>query len=249
MKNYSKLVSKNKIMEKLTIIKKGWCLNKDKLQYSEYDYISCYANNRNKAKKKMLEHSNIDLILNINGENLNYINIPVVRNRKADIVLFNGKEVRRDSVLELSVDEIRKKEIKKLNADESIVYCYIRKGGYYYAKDCKVYKQKMLDAGVYTKEEAIKHYKHCRELTIVPIDVDEHNKMINDRIEELKSNLFNPPHPECIKIENEESDEYKIENISSFPKGTEIKINFKEPKVLTWEGTNIKVNYNNTKEN
>lgn len=71
--------------------------------------------------------------------------------------------------------------------------CYIRKGGYYYRPNNAGYTEYIIEAGVYTLVDAVSsvrntgYYDHMSAILIDPV---VHNKMINDKIEELKSKLI-----------------------------------------------------------
>ncbi len=76
--------------------------------------------------------------------------------------------------------------LKQIAKNKKITHCYIRKGPYY-RPNHSGYTDFQSKAGVYTKEEAIKSAERCKELTIVPIDNVEHNKMIVKEVEDLMS--------------------------------------------------------------
>ena len=79
-----------------------------------------------------------------------------------------------------------KSELKKIANNKKIRFCYIRKGPYYRPNACG-YTDFITKAGVYTKEEAIKRAESCKELTIIPVNIDEHNKFIVDEVKDLLS--------------------------------------------------------------
>jgi hypothetical protein len=45
-------------------------------------------------------------------------------------------------------------------------------------------------AGVYTKEEAVSSAKSCKDIRLSVINIEAHNKMINDVIAELSSRII-----------------------------------------------------------
>ena len=49
------------------------------------------------------------------------------------------------------------------------------------------YTDYKIDAGVYTKEEALKHAEGCRDILLIPIDIKEHNDMIIEKSQDLLS--------------------------------------------------------------
>jgi len=70
-----------------------------------------------------------------------------------------------------------------------IKYCYIYKGGYY-RPNYAGYTDNKAEAGVYTKEDALNSAKTCDELIIIPINIDEHNQMILNKINKLTDKLI-----------------------------------------------------------
>lgn len=78
-----------------------------------------------------------------------------------------------------------KTEITKIKKAKHITHCYIKKRGGYYRPNSCGYTDHIVRAGVYTKEDALKHYEHCDELTLIPIIVEEHNKRIKEEVMEL----------------------------------------------------------------
>ena len=80
-------------------------------------------------------------------------------------------------------------ELKRLENNKKVTHCYIKKGPYYRPNACG-YTDYVVRAGVYTKEEAIEHAKHCRELRLIPINVAEHNKFIKEEIQDLLSRIL-----------------------------------------------------------
>ena len=85
-----------------------------------------------------------------------------------------------------------RERIAKLDAillDESVKYYYIKKGSYYRPGSCG-YTEFKYRAGVFTTEEAVSEARWCNEITIIPIDMDVHNKMIGDEIKDLQTRLL-----------------------------------------------------------
>lgn len=78
------------------------------------------------------------------------------------------------------------KELDALAADASVTHCYISKGMYYRPGSCG-YTDFRHRAGVYKKSEALQHAKSCRDLTLVPIDVKEHNEMLRKEANDILS--------------------------------------------------------------
>jgi len=69
-------------------------------------------------------------------------------------------------------------------------YSHIIKGGYYYRPQSRGYTEHKYEAGIFLTSDAEDHKKHCAELHIVPIDIDEHNEMIREHIREVEPFLI-----------------------------------------------------------
>lgn len=154
------------------------------------DTIMCYANNINEAKKKLLQeikYSNWKL--KYSGAHITYLNIPIIRRKSDDKIMFDGKAVTEIEMNRILYKKERDLLLENILNDKSIKYCYIKKGSYY-RPNSSGYTDLKYRAGVYTKEESVQRAKSCNELTIIPIDIIEHNNMINSEISELSSRLL-----------------------------------------------------------
>lgn len=76
--------------------------------------------------------------------------------------------------------------LKQIAKNKKITHCYIRKGPYYRPNHCG-YTDFRVEAGVYTKEEALHSAENCKELTIVPINIEKHNAEIIKKVNDLLS--------------------------------------------------------------
>lgn len=161
------------------LINEGYC-------YSE---MACYAENRNKAKYSLFKSYGHEINLLLSDNEVSYLNIPVVRYKEADLFLFEGGNKNIRQINEILNERERLLELEKILIDDSFSHCYIKKGGYY-RPHSSGYTDFRHRAGIFTKEEAVKSAKSCRDLTIIPINKDEHNKMINDEIDDLKTRLI-----------------------------------------------------------
>jgi|ERR1035437_1430430 hypothetical protein len=166
-------------------------LNRDKLSYGfEADVIFVYAKNINEAKTKLLDKVKYDgWILNQGGEELTYLNIPVRRIKKYDLFEFEDKYLSQNKIGEILKNRERNDKLDAIINDSEIKYCYIRKGAYY--RPCGAgYTDFVSRAGVFTKEEAVSEAKSCQDLYIVPINIEEHNKMIETEIQDLQTRIL-----------------------------------------------------------
>jgi hypothetical protein len=80
--------------------------------------------------------------------------------------------------------------INKITKSKQTTHCYIMKRGSYYKPNSCGYTDFPQWAGVYEKEEAVKHALCCDELTLIPINIKEHNMMIWDAINDLTSRII-----------------------------------------------------------
>lgn len=179
-------------MADFKIIKKAYEVNFDKI---EDGFLAsdqwCYAENRNEAKKRLLDEIIYDdWKLKYCDEPVDYLTIPVVRCKALDLVEFKGKEIKRCRIEDIIEERNRHAELDKILNNPDVKFCYIVKAGVYYRPNNCGYTQYQQKAGVYEKEDAVKSAKSCGELWIRPIDIEEHNKIINAEIETLRKNLI-----------------------------------------------------------
>jgi hypothetical protein len=176
---------------KLPVIKKGYSINLDKIDVGYlYAEIATTAESIGKAKSQLMANPEIyGMTLKQADEEVNYLNIPVIRCKEADIVLFEGKETKRYKISEILMERERIAKLDEILNNPEIKYCYIRKGSYY-RPNSSGYTDMRYRAGVYLKKDAYNSALSCRDLTIIPIDIEEHNKMIQDEINELSTRLF-----------------------------------------------------------
>ena len=173
------------------IIEKAYQINLEKLDLGFLsDSIICHAESLNKAKKELLQHVKYDdLELRYSGQKLTYLNIPVQRSRSADKVLFEGKEVLRYQIEKTVHERDRILKLDEIQNNPNIKYCYIIKGSYYRPNSCG-YTSLRFEAGIYPKDEAVSHAKSVQEIRLECVDIEEHNKMINEKIAELQGRLL-----------------------------------------------------------
>lgn len=176
-------------MKKIT--KKAWGINWSKINDGEYyrgnvEYV--YASTINKAKTlllpDMIEYNRLDT-----GKEITYITIPVIRYKMYDKFDFDGKELTENEYQKEVKENIRQKKLDIIISDKNIKYCYIYKQNYYCDNWCG-YTNFKIKAGIYKKLEAVKHARDISEIDIIPINIKEHNNMINDEINKLSSKLI-----------------------------------------------------------
>lgn len=156
-----------------------------------YDTKMCYAENRNQAKSTLLKEIRYeDMKIRHTDKEVDYLNIPIKRRKCADKVLFEGELISKYKVSEIESERNRIAKLDEILNNPSIKYCYIKKGAMYYRPLAAGYTEYIVYAGVYLKEDAVKQAKSCRELYLVRIDIDEHNKLINSQISELQTRIL-----------------------------------------------------------
>ena len=137
------------------------------------------------------------------SDDVTYTNIPVIRCKEVDLVEFEGHNITRNKIADLLKDRERSKMLDDLMEDETKQFFYIRKGGYY-RPHSSGYTDMRHRAGVYDKKRAIKSARMCKDLVLIPINIEEHNKMIQDEIDDLETRLIVIPSSDddMVRFEN-----------------------------------------------
>lgn len=170
---------------------KAYTINLDKIEEGYlYDMEIVHADTRGKAKREMLKKIRHDNYQLRNGDELNFVNIPLIRNKKFDKILFEGEWITIQEKIGIEKARIRARLMEAILSDENTTHCYIKKNGEYYRDDHCGYTSFKFRAGVYSKEEAVGCGKLCSDLDILRINKTEHNEMITKEIESLKNRLL-----------------------------------------------------------
>ena len=155
-----------------------------------YSPMITYAKTRNKAKSQLLNDAYCENVcLTGSDDEVTYITIPVVRCKESDKYHFEEKEMTLYDIEKELKERSRLSEFDRILKDKGISHCYIRKGNYYRPNSCG-YTDFKHRAGTYTKEEAVSHAKSCRDIDLEIIDIVNHNNMINEEIDNLKTRLI-----------------------------------------------------------
>lgn len=175
-----------------TVLEKGYSIDLGRIDegflYSEH---SCTAVSRSEAKTKLLRKIRFDdMKLRYCGSEVTYLNIPVVRNKDQDLILFEEKPVKRSEVDYILLKRKRAAYFQSIMDDPNVSHCYIVKAGSYYRPNACGYTQVITKAGVYEKAEAVEHGLSCGDLRIVPIVTEEHNTALQKEIDEMKSRIL-----------------------------------------------------------
>lgn len=147
-----------------------------------------YSESRGKAKTHFLNE--FDGAQLIDGEDISFLNIPVVRSKRDDLVQYNGEWIHPVQVDRR--ENVRKRNMKldSILEDGKISHCYIVKRGNYYASGYAGYVTQACFAGVYPKHDAVSHAKRCEDIKLISINNENHNEMIMERINLLKSKII-----------------------------------------------------------
>lgn len=178
---------------RLEIIEKAWQVDLSKIDkgYLWSNEIE-YGETKGVAKHSFLPEFD-GARLAYSDEEITYLNIPVIRCKNADKVLFQGDIICRNDVQERIETQERDQRLDKLLLDNPDSFAYIMKRGSYYRPNSCGYTGTKSQAGIYTLKEAIDSVKGCSLYPImdaVLIDKIEHNKMLQDEINDLKSRLI-----------------------------------------------------------
>jgi hypothetical protein len=176
------------------LIKKAWAVKMH--QFDEGYLASGYyfaAESKGKAKAELLRQILSDgWILKSTGEQPTYLNLPIDRAPWQDVYNFEGNEMTYWQIREVIKDRKRMKIYDDMLKDEFAKYCYIRKGGYYYRPNANGYTEHRAYAGVYILEDAVQYARSCSDLSLIPIDIEAHNAMINEKIADLQTRFILP---------------------------------------------------------
>ncbi|MGJ1228825.1 hypothetical protein ACR78H_25075 [Sphingobacterium siyangense] len=181
-------------MDDFKVIEHGYSLDLNRIVGGwELSPYSCHAPNKNKAKSiiiKKLNRDYLDLKHSYSQKEITYLNIPIDRDKRFDLVEFDGVQMTRSSAKGKQREKEKNKYLDDILVNPDITHCYIMKRGQYYGDNYCGYTERQVFAGVYQKSDAIKEVKRCDELTVRPIEIDSHNALINHFIERIKKHLI-----------------------------------------------------------
>jgi len=155
-----------------------------------YEEAIVIANTRGKAKSKFLRKFRDSMVLS-NGEELSFTKIYIFLRRDLKPTLYDGEWITKAAFDSIMEEESRKNDLELLRDNESVKYCFIKKRGMFYRENSCGYTHNKLEAGVYTKKDALAEARHCSDLTLVSVDVNSYNTLLKERVEFLKSKLLN----------------------------------------------------------
>lgn len=173
---------------------KAWVINSSNWNqpYFANDTIY-YGGTSYPAKKKAFSDLGFG-ILDRWMEPLTIHSLKMKRQPASDMYLIGGELKTRARIMLEDQIKFKNEELDNiLLQNPPTAMAYIRKGGYYYRPNNCGYTEYIIEAGVYPLTEAISsvrntgYYDHKSAIVIDPV---VHNKMINDKIKELKSKLI-----------------------------------------------------------
>jgi len=175
----------------LEVIEKGYKINFNGIDegYLAGEEKYCSALSKGKAKSILWERVKYDGWRLFNGEEVTFLNLPVIRDKEGDKYEFEGSLKTLHQVTCIQAERLRNERLDDILKDENIKFAYIKKGGYYRPNHCG-YTDNRVRAGVYTKQDAVKEARHCKQVDIVVIDINEHNSLILKEIESLNSRIL-----------------------------------------------------------
>lgn len=175
---------------------KAYIVDLNKIQYGyEHQTHVVYANNIKEARYGLLKeymYNDLRLKYSDDDEDLTYITIPVIRAKEHDKQLYDGEWLTPNVIYQKKYEKERNVEFDNILNDNSITHCYIKKGPYY-CPNWGGYTDHRTKAGIYLKDEAVKHARSVNEIQLYPIDIKEHNLMIMEEINNLRSRLIEKP--------------------------------------------------------
>lgn len=179
-------------MKTTIAIKKAYQVDLSKIEEGYlYSDLIIHADNRNQAKSHLLSENKYEgLRLRGSDDEVTYLTIPVIRAKECDKYIFESQEKTKHEIDEILYERKREAKLNSFLTDPKITHCYIRKGSYYRPNSCGYTDYKHL-AGVYSIKEGVSDAKSCRDIYLEIIDVEKHNNMVIDMINELKSRIIN----------------------------------------------------------
>ena len=188
-------------MKELKILQKGYTIDFSRIAegfvYDQSRY-EINAVNKNQARSILLGLAE-DMQL-YTGVDLTYITIPVITCPQADLIEFEDRSIIRYKLNTLLKMREWSARLKTLEDDSSVEYCYIMKRGEYYLPDSCGYTSIIERAGVYPKAEALQHARGCNEISLKPVDIQQHNKRLTDEMASMYSRLIHTEDNHLLKL-------------------------------------------------
>lgn len=170
--------------------KKAYTLDLSKIDEGYlYSEEIIYAESRGKAKSFV----DFDDYTLSNGDEVTFLNVPIIRSKHNDIFLVDGVEKSLSSIEYDKRKTERDSNLDKLLKENPSGKAYIKKGGLYWRPNNSGYTEFQRFAGVYDLKDAIDTCKSSdlgRFERPILIDKKEHNELINKTIKDLQTRLL-----------------------------------------------------------
>lgn len=175
------------------IVKKAYTLDLSRIYnghlYSEEEFV---VHDITSTSAKMQIQSKLlyeDLRLT-NSSKVTYLNMPIIRCKKYDLILYNGKAIPRHKKEHEMQKKLHNEQLDIVLADNNITHCYIVKRGSYYCDGYCGYTDIRSNAGVYPKLDAVQHIRGVYEAKLISINNKEHNEEIQTQIALLQKRIL-----------------------------------------------------------
>jgi hypothetical protein len=184
----------------MKLVKKAWLMDISFIR--EPWFASCleepiHAGTQGEARSiafSILKHENCTDSEHTSLDEVKYTDVKVKRYPEADkFETEDGEVMPKWRIEERNKDRKRREDLKQMVVCNPGRYVYIRKNGQYYKEGYCGYTDFRHRAGVYTIKDAVDNSLHCRDLDVVLIDKDQHNKMILEEIASLQRKYI----PDC----------------------------------------------------
>lgn len=173
------------------LAEKAYTINLDEI-YEGFCYCQeiVYADSVNSAKKKMLEKIEYDdYNLSESGDEISYLNIPIIRCYEADKHEFEGTIITSTQVGIIFREQSRAEYIDSIRSDDDDTLYYLIKRGAYYRQNSRGYTD-FVDAGFFDKKRALSELTSCEDITIDRVNVNVRNDLTRTKIKELEARLI-----------------------------------------------------------
>ncbi len=181
-------------MSNMQLVEKAWSINPYNFREPhKAPETVVYSPTPGQAKQKLLSEIRYDDFKDYVGNDISFLNLRIKRAKPADKYLIDGITKTLADIEYAEKVRAKNEAIDKLVSENPTAMAYIRKGGQYYRSNCQGYTEQLTNAGVYTIQRAAREVRGCSlldRMQVVMINNEEHNKMINDKIEELKEKLI-----------------------------------------------------------
>lgn len=179
-----------------TIVKKAFKIDLAQIEvgFLMSDKI-CYADNRNKAKSILLaEIVYEECKTKYTDKDVTYLNIPVLRAKNLDVVMFRGEETKRYLIDGIIAKEVRDKRLNDMLKENPGAKAYVKNGNYgsYWGPNHSGYADSVIFAGVYSIDEAVRIVLSSsldRQESVIIIDTEERNHEIDHKISKLNTEI------------------------------------------------------------